>query len=139
MPSTIQGLPKDATHACIRKKGVRCPPIKKTINYLQHLHYPLYLSGMEQNNQRTIFIGILILPIFLFLLEGLPAANEKGTICYETWKAHYRITRFLLAGIGIFGLFFFKNWFFKVFSLVLVFLIIFAIYFAGWSYTDLNC
>jgi hypothetical protein len=94
---------------------------------------------MENNNQKIIFLGVLLMPILLFLLEGLPAENDKGTICYEVWKDHYRVTRFLLAGLGIFGLFFFKNWFFKVFSIVLVFLLIFAIYFVGWSYTDLNC
>jgi hypothetical protein len=93
----------------------------------------------DDRKQKTIFIGMLLMPALLLLLEGSPEINAKGKICYEVWKSHYLVTRILLGVLGLFGFFFFRNWFFKVLVLVVMLLTIMGTYVTGWIWADVNC
>jgi hypothetical protein len=89
--------------------------------------------------EKTLFVGMLLIPIILFLLEGRPAINAQGTICYETWKSHFFVTRILLGIMAILSLFVFRNWFFKVLVLVVMVLTIMGTYVTGWIWADVSC
>ncbi|MCH8555121.1 MAG: hypothetical protein LAT76_08185 [Schleiferiaceae bacterium] len=89
--------------------------------------------------EKTLLIGLLLLPIIILISQGIPPQDEEGRLCFSAWKSHFLETRFLVIAFGIVALFLFKNWFFKVFVFIVMLMTAFFTYVSGWIWADAFC